>query len=158
MRMKARLRTIARIDPRFSKYLLLVARSRIDRYGVFAGEAIPANRRVIEYRGERISNREAERRFFKILRSRRPRRFYFFTLNRRWVVDGAVGGTGAELINHGCAPNLVRRRIRARIYYHTLRRIRAGEELLIDYRYSPQTVRLKCRCGSPKCRGTLNLK
>jgi len=151
-------RPLWRIDPRYARYLLLVARSPIDRYGVFAAETIPAKRRVVEYTGEKISHKEADRRFFKILRTGRPRRFYFFILNRRWVVDGAVSGSGAELINHGCTPNLVRRRIAGHIYYYSARKIRAGEELLVDYRYSPQTVRLKCRCGSPKCRGTLNLK
>ncbi|HVN08389.1 MAG TPA: SET domain-containing protein-lysine N-methyltransferase [Patescibacteria group bacterium] len=156
--MNPSLKPLYRIDPRYSRYVLLVARSPIHRYGVFAGQAIPAQRRVIEYAGEKISHREADRRFSRILRLRRPRRFYFFVLNRRWVVDGAVGGTGAELINHGCAPNLMRRRIRGHIYYYSRRRIRAGEELLIDYRYSPETVRQKCRCGSPKCRGTLNLR
>ena len=156
--MNPELRPRYRIDPRYSRYLLLVSRSPIDGYGVFAGEPIPANRRVIEYAGQRISYREAQKRFQAVTRSGRRRRFYFFVLNRRWVVDGAVGGTGAELINHGCEPNLIRRRMRGHIYYYSRRRIRAGEELLIDYHYSRDTVIQKCRCGSPKCRGTLNLK
>jgi uncharacterized protein len=155
--MSKRQRLIARIDPRYSPFLLLVARSRIDRYGVFAGQDIPRNRRVIEYRGERITHREARRRFLRVLRSRRPRRFYLFVLNRCWVIDGAVGGSGAELINHGCDPNLVRRRIRGHIYCYSRKRIRAGEELLIDYHYARDALTIKCRCGSPKCRGTINL-
>jgi len=135
-----------------------VGRSRVDRYGVFAGETIPRNRRVIEYTGERISYRAANRRFNRIIRSGRRRRFYFFILNRRWVVDGAVGGSGAELINHCCDPNLVRRRIRGHIYYYSRKRIRKGEELNIDYHFSKDTIQCKCRCGSPKCRGTINVK
>jgi len=156
--MNTRLRFISRIDPRSSPFLLLVARSPIDRYGVFAGQDIPRNRRVIEYTGERISLRQAQQRFQRIIRSRGRRRFYLAMLNRRWVIDGAVGGSGAELINHGCDPNLVRRRIRGHIYYYSRKRIRAGDELLLDYRFDRDTLIQKCRCGSPKCRGTLNLK
>src|SRR5271155_3939521 len=134
--MKARKRFTARIDPRFTPFLLLVGRSRIHRHGVFAGETIPRNRKVIEYTGERISWRASARRFNNILRTGRPRRFYFFILNRRWVIDGAVGGSGAELINHSCDPNLARRRIRGHIYYYSRKRIRTGEELNVDYHFS----------------------
>jgi len=156
--MKTRGTFTARIDPRFTPFLLLIGRSPIDRHGVFAGETIPRNRRVIEYIGERISHRAADRRFRWILRSGRPRRFYLTLLNRRWVIDGAVEGNGAELINHSCDPNLARRRIRGHIYYYSRRRIRIGEELSVDYRYSKYSLRCKCRCGSPKCRGTINVK
>ncbi len=151
-------RIVARIDPRFSPFLLLVRRSPIDRYGIFAGETIPRNRRVIEYTGERITYRTANGRFRRILRSGRPRRFYFFVLNKRWVIDGSAGGTGAELVNHSCEPNLVRRRIAGHIYYYSRKRVRSGEELSVDYRFSKDTIRCKCRCGAPKCRGTINLK
>ena len=156
--MKTRQRFTARIDPRFSPFLLLVGRSRVHRYGVFAGENIPRNRKVIEYTGEHISYRAATRRFRRILRTGRPRRFYFFVLNRRWIIDGAVGGSGAELINHCCDPNLARRRIRNRIYYYSRKRIRRGEELSVDYHFSKDALTVKCRCGSPECRGTINEK
>ncbi len=156
--MKTGQRIIAKIEPRFSPFLLLIGRSPIDRYGVFAGETIPRNQRVIEYTGERITNRAAVRRFRRILRSGRRRRFYFSVLSRRWIIDGSLGGTGAELINHSCDPNLFRRRIAGHIFYYSRKRIRSGEELSVDYRYSKDTVRCKCRCGSPKCRGTINLK
>ena len=36
--------------------------SAIHRWGVYAEEAIPANRKVIEYTGERISRKETKRR------------------------------------------------------------------------------------------------
>jgi len=113
---------------------------------------------VIEYTGERITNRQADRRFLKIMHSRKRKRFYLFTLNRRWVIDGSVSGSGAELINHGCDPNLVQRRVRGHIFYFSRRRIRRGEELTIDYHFPKKTVIWPCRCGSRKCRGTINLK
>lgn len=156
--MKARPDDLPPLDSRFARFKLRVVRSRIDRFGVVAVEDIPAGRKVIEYTGERITHREADRRFALILRSRGPKRFYFFRLNSRWVIDGVVGGSGAELINHGCDPNLFRRRVRGHILYFSRRRIHRGEELTIDYRYDPRTVRQQCRCGSPRCRGTINLK
>ena len=156
--MKARTPFTSRIDPRNGRYLLLIGPSKVHRNGVFAGETIPRNRRIIEYTGEKISYLASTRRFNRILRHGLPRRFYFFILNKRWVIDGAVGGSGAELINHSCDPNLARRRIGGHIYYYSRKRIRVGEELSIDYRFSKDALRCKCHCGSPKCRGTINLK
>jgi uncharacterized protein len=111
---------------------------------------------VIEYTGERITIRQAFRRFRKICRKRGLKRFYFRELDRRWAVDGAVGGSGAEIINHSCDPNLKTRRVRGRLHYYSCRQIRRGEELTVDYHYAPKTLRVTCRCGSPKCRGTIN--
>lgn len=149
---------LPKIDARFANWRLRVGRSRIQGLGVFAGEPIVAGRKVIEYSGERISNREANDRFRRLMRSRGHKRFCLFHLNKRWMVDGAVGGSGAELINHSCEPNLRTRRIRGHILYFSRRRIRKGEELTVDYRFSKKSVRVPCRCGSPLCRGTINLK
>jgi SET domain-containing protein len=75
--------------------------SAIHRVGVFSGAAIPAGRKVIEYTGHRISRREADRRAGRSLH-------YLFNLDADWCIDGASGGSGAELINHSCDPNLYR--------------------------------------------------
>jgi SET domain-containing protein len=146
------------IDPRFAVFCLRVSRSRIDHRGVFAGENIPRGRKVIEYTGERITKRQVLRRFNEILRSRKSKKFYFFVLSRRWVIDGAVSGSGAELINHSCDPNLSKRILRGHILYFSRRRIRRGEELTVDYRFSRRAMRVPCKCGSPLCRGTINVR
>lgn len=146
------------LDPRFHCWRLRVGRSPIQGLGVFAAETIAGSRKVIEYTGERISNREATERFRQMMRSRKPKRFCFFHLRRGWMIDGAVGGSGAELINHSCEPNLRTRRIRGHILYFSLRRIRKGEELTVDYKFSRKSIRVLCSCGSPRCRGTINLK
>ena len=146
-----------KLDPRFTCWRLRVGRSRIHRLGVFAAENIPNRRKVVEYTGERISLSEAAKRFEKLWRSRkRNKRFYWFSLNARWVIDGAVGGSGAGFINHGCDPNLGTRRIRGHIFYFSRRPIRKGEELTVDYSFSKEAVRVPCRCGAPACRGTIN--
>lgn len=148
----------AKLDPQYTNWRLRIGRSPIHRLGVFAAENVSAGRKVIEYTGERISRRVALQRLRRIQRSAGSWRCYLFALNRRWVVDGAVGGSGAELINHSCDPNLATRRIRGHILYFSRRPILRGEELTVDYRFPKRAVRVRCRCGSPKCRGTLNRK
>ncbi len=142
---------ILRIDPCYACYKLKIGPSGIHRWGVYADEPIPERRKVIEYTGERISRRETKRRGQGPLT-------YLFTLDDYWTIDGAVGGSGAEIINHSCDANLFSGIYRGHILYMSRRAIRRGEELTVDYRFSPKIDDVPCRCGSPKCRGTINLK
>ena len=87
------------IDPKYACFKLSIRESRIHRRGVYAEEHIPARRKVIEYTGERISRRETKRRGDGDIT-------YLFTLDDYWTLDGAFGGSGAEIINHSCQPNL----------------------------------------------------
>lgn len=147
----------SRINHRFTHFQLRVGRSPIHQCGVFASEDIPSLRKVVEYTGERITTRQAAGRFKKIWHSRkRSKRLYLFYVNTRWVIDGSVCGSGAELINHACDPNLRSRRIGSRIFYFSRKTIRRGDELTVDYRYPKESPRVVCRCGSAACRGTVN--
>jgi uncharacterized protein len=137
-----------RIDPRIARFRLRVGRSRIHRYGVFALEDIPAGRQVIEYTGKRLTVAQASQIDF-------PKDAYLATLSSRWIADPSVGGSGAEIINHSCQPNLIWRRIRGHLFYFSRRKIRAGEELTGDYAYPLKLRRVPCRCGARSCRGTL---
>ncbi len=138
------------IDLRFCSFQLRLKPSKIHRWGIFAGEDIPPNRKVIEYTGEKISRIETKRRSNAKLT-------YLFALNDYWCLDGSVGGSGAEFINHCCEPNLVTRIIKGHILYMTLRPIRKGEELTVDYHFAKNVERVPCKCGSKQCRGTINL-
>lgn len=142
---------VPKIDPRYACFRLEVRPSKIHRWGVFALERIPARRKVIEYTGEKISRRETKRRGEGAL-------VYLFELNPYWCIDGAVGGSGAELINHSCEPNLRAVIMKGHILYHALRDIEPGEELTIDYHFEKKMERVPCQCGSKNCRGTINLK
>jgi SET domain-containing protein len=139
-----------RIDPRYARYRMQVRGSGIHRWGVFALEWIPARRKVIEYTGEKISRRETKR------RSEREH-VYLFELNPYWCIDGASGGSGAELINHSCEPNLFSAVMKGHIIYMSRRAIAPGEELTVDYRFAKDMDKVPCKCGSAKCRGTINL-
>ena len=86
------------LDPRYTCFGLKLARSKIHRWGVYSTERIPAGRKVIEYTGEKISRRETKR------RADGTDLIYLFTLDPYWTIDGSVGGSGAEYINHSCEP------------------------------------------------------
>jgi SET domain-containing protein len=140
-----------RIDLKSCRFPLRLARSAIHRWGVHAKTDIPAGRPVIEYTGERINHLEANRRSAGPLT-------YLFTLNNCRFVDGAVGGSGAEFINHSCEPNLEARILRGRVFYYSLRDIPAGEELTVDYNFDDTDEKVMCSCGARRCRGTINVK
>lgn len=137
-----------------------IRRSRIQGHGAFALRRIPKGTRVIEYIGERISNKEADRRYDDA-RMKRHHTF-LFTLDDETVVDGGVGGNESRYINHSCDPNCETVIVRRRIWVETMKSIPAGTELVYDYAYergeetSDADEKLYvCRCGSTKCRGTI---
>jgi SET domain-containing protein len=141
---KALIRTPS-IDPRYVCFEISIRQSKIHRYGVYAEQRIPAHRKVIEYTGRRLNRKQAKH----------TDHTYLFTLDNYWSIDGAVGGSGAEIINHSCDPNLVSRIIRGHIIYMSLRVIKPGEELTVDYNFSKDTEHEPCHCGARNCRGTI---
>ena len=78
----------AKIDPQFCCFRLRVGQSKIHGRGVYADQDIPPNRKVIEYRGEKIDVKEGQKRRCT------P---YLFVLDQRWMLDGAVNGSGARV-------------------------------------------------------------
>lgn len=140
------------IDPRFACFRIAVRESAIHRLGVYAEEPIPPRRKVIEYTGARLNRRQT-----KVRLEREIDLNYLFTLDHYWTLDGSVGGSGAEYINHCCDPNLETRVLKGHILYMSKRGIAAGEELSVDYHFPNNVPKVPCRCGSPKCRGTINV-
>ncbi len=138
------------ISARHARFRLSVRPSEIHRWGVFAEEFIPQGRKIIEYTGERISRRETAKRAGRKLN-------YLFTLDSYWTLDGSVGGSGAEFINHSCDPNVYAWIFKGHILYMADRDIQPGEELTIDYRFDADVEKVPCGCGSAQCRGHINL-
>lgn len=138
-----------KLDPRFCRFALRCGASPIHRRGIFAAEKISARRRVIEYTGQKIDAREVWRR-------RVRQHLYIFWLDEKWAIDGAIGGSGAEFINHSCEPNLYSRISRGRIFFISRRQIAAGEELTLDYNLDEGGADLPCSCGTKKCRASIN--
>jgi len=140
-----------KLDGRYIRYKLFLAPSGIHRWGVFAQQWIPPRQKVIEYTGQRISRRETK------IRDARPLH-YLFTLDNYWTIDGAVGGSGAEFINHSCNPNLRAWVFQGHILYMSSRWIEPGEELTVDYQFPRNVEKVICSCGEENCRGTINVK
>jgi hypothetical protein len=140
-----------RIDPRLSRFRLKIGKSRIHGWGVFAAERIPAWSDVIEYVGEIVDPHECQRRVGNTPQT------YAIEIDCLRTVDGSVGGSGAEIINHSCNPNLRYRLVQDHVYCQSLRTIEPGEELTADYRFRSEGPKIPCRCGSPHCRGTINV-
>ena len=134
--------------------------SEIQGTGAFAVTDIPRGTRIIEYTGEKITNREADRRYDDEKMDRHHT--FLFTLNSRYIVDAAVGGNEARFINHSCDPNCEAVIERGRIYIEAKRHIPPGTELSYDYAYERTEEHTEedeklyfCRCGSDKCRGSI---
>lgn len=140
-----------KIIEKYASFPLRVAPSDIHRWGVYSVGFIPRGRKIMEYTGERISRRETARRANGPLN-------YLFTLDSYWTLDGSVGGSGAQYVNHSCDPNCHAWIYRGHILYMSSRDIQPGEELTIDYRFDPDVPEVRCGCGAPTCRGTINLK
>jgi len=139
--------------------LLEVRESPLQGLGVFALKRIRKGTRIIEYLGERITPQEADARYDKL---KNPNHTFLFTIDDRLVVDATWKGNVARFINHSCEPNCESVIDRRHIWIEALRDIEAGEELTYDYHLDlpgPLPRRWRelygCRCGSPRCRGTL---
>jgi SET domain-containing protein len=141
------------INEKQTSFKLEIRPSKIHRWGVYALEDIPARRKVMEYTGEKISRKETKRRS-----EEQSRMIYLFTLDNYWTIDGAVGGSGAEYMNHCCDPNVGAVIRNGHIFYVSKKAIRKGEELTIDYHFSKDVDKVPCRCGAGICRGTINLR
>ncbi len=142
--------------------LYVVRNSRIHGRGVFAARRIRKGTRILEYTGERISNKEADRRYDDT-RMKRHHTF-LFTLDSKTVIDGAIkaGGGEASYINHTCEPNCEAVITGKKIFIHALRSIEPGAELAYDYQYErtgKNDAELEkfyfCKCGAPNCRGSI---
>jgi uncharacterized protein len=110
---------------------LTLRRSRIHGRGVFARVHIPEGTRIIEYRGERISNDEADARYPDD--PTRQHHTFLFSIDDELVVDAAFKGNMSRWINHSCDPNCDAVIEGGRIWIESIRDIAPGEELRDDY-------------------------
>src|ERR1043165_9648587 len=107
-------------------------KSTLHGYGVFALETINKNKRIIDYAGELISNKQSVSREDKYLSKGC---IWVFRVNRNWSRDAAVGGNIARFINHSCTPNywIELDGPTKTIWVRAAKQIRKGEELVSDY-------------------------
>ena len=120
--------------------------SKVHRWGVFAGEPINKNRRIVDYAGELISHAESLVRETTYMERGE---IWCFTVNRRWVRDAHVEGNVARFINHSCKPNCYTEVVGKTIWIRAARHIEPGEELSYDYHTDGEHV-IQCHCR-PGC-------
>jgi len=142
-------------------------RSQIHGHGVFAQAPIARGEEIVEYKGRRLTHDDANRIYAD---STDTGHTFLFTLNDDYVIDANQRGNVARWINHSCAPNAKAYRIetdagdprRERVVIEASRAIASGQEITYDYGIrldQPHTRRLQkiwaCRCGAPRCTGTM---
>lgn len=137
-----------------------VRRSAVHGMGAFATRRIAKGTRILEYLGERIGHREANRRYAR--KTPNDNHTFLFVVDRGIVIDAGSGGNDARYINHGCDPNCESVIEDRRVFIDALRTIQPGEELKYDYsiardRDDPANVDevFACHCGVAQCRGTM---
>ena len=135
-----------------------VRHSDIHGLGVFALVNLPKGSSVGTYDGRRYTARQIA----KV--SWNEKLTYLFGLSDGTTIDGGEGGNATRHLNHACAPNCEATeeedengRLTVRIV--TLKRVRAGQELFIDYALTADAsacpADYACFCGAASCRGTM---
>jgi SET domain-containing protein len=136
------------------KYPFRVGRSRTG-LGLFATEPIKKNAFIVEYKGPRLSNDEADR-----LEARGSK--YMYQVNDKWTIDGSSRKNIARYANHSCRPNAESDTVRGknggskrggRVIIRAIKNIKPGEEILYDYgdEYFKYVITPE-RCQCDKCR------
>ncbi|HET8945912.1 MAG TPA: SET domain-containing protein-lysine N-methyltransferase [Candidatus Polarisedimenticolia bacterium] len=141
--------------------LFVLRRSPKHGRGAFAARRIRRGTRIVEYTGERITHDEADARYDDD--AMEQHHTLLMIVNRKWVLDAAVGGNDARFINHSCEPNAEIVVERGRVFIDAIADIPPGEEITYDYAYEREegdddavaTSRYPCRCGARRCRGTI---
>jgi SET domain-containing protein len=137
------------VRPPYQKYDVAVKRSRIDGFGVFAAEPVPAHRKIGEIRGEGISVAEARR------RAAGQQRIMIVEVSPKHAIDASKSTDPMRFTNHSCQAN-ARLQIRdGRIEFYSLRAIAPGEEVTVNYGETHHEGKLACRCAAPGCIGFL---
>ena len=137
-----------------------VRRSGVHGKGVFAVQPIAEGETIIEYVGEIITWKQAQKRHPH--NPKDPNHTFYFHVDEKRVIDAAHGGNSSRWINHSCKPNCEADEEDGRVFIKALRNIKPGEELSYDYgliideRYTPKLkAEYLCLCGAKKCRGTM---
>ncbi len=111
--------------------------------GLFAMGEILKDEIVIEYTGERITSKEADKRGG----------LYLFNVTKNLVIDGKGRENTARYINHGCNPNAEAEHNESndKIFIRAIKKIKEGEEITYDYGkeyFEDMMKKKKCACRS----------
>lgn len=115
--------------------------------GIFATQNIPAYERIIEFQGKEISLAEylALDSQLQLYPHQIGEDLFFGPTSKQDVSE-------TDYLNHSCDPNVG---YHSELVVVSIRPIKRGEEILIDYGFSESLsgYEFECKCGSSKCRG-----
>ncbi|CAM9318137.1 unnamed protein product, partial [Ectocarpus sp. 12 AP-2014] len=123
-------------------------------------EPVSKGQFIAEYVGEIITRKELNKR---MISSAGTRKLYMMQLGDDTYLDAKRKGGIARFVNHSCDPTCRLEQWTAmgqpRCAVFSLRAMKAGEELSFDYQWEAHHLRenTKCLCGSPQCRGTIEV-
>jgi SET domain-containing protein len=110
--------------------------------GLFATKFIKKRTRIVEYKGRKLPNEEAER-----LEAKGAR--YMYELNKHYTLDGSSRRNVARYANHSCRPNSESLIYRGRVFIKSVRNIKPGDEITYHYGkdyYDIYIGKRRCRC------------
>jgi SET domain-containing protein len=140
---------------RSGRRIAAVRPSPIHGSGLFALRDIAPGRHIDVYEGRRYGP-DTEREWDHGLT-------YVFGLSDGTMIDGSEDGNDARHINHSCEPNCAAYEMEHEdgtlaIVIETVRSVRRGDELLLDYALDvgdADQTDYPCCCEAPICRGTM---
>ena len=135
-----------------------IRNSKIHGKGIFAKTDIPKCAKIIEYVGEKVTKKEADKRFEQTLekseKDNSKGEVYLFELDNKYDIDGDVPWNTAKLINHSCEPNCETEIIDDKIWIISTKNIKKGEEICYNYGFGWEEHKdYPCKCRTPKCVG-----
>lgn len=135
-----------------------ISKSPIHGTGLFAARQILEGETIVEYKGELITQSEAEARGKmqnEAAAKNRGARTYIFAVSENLYLDGDFEYNDARFINHACRTNCEPVcREGKRIFFVATQDIKEGEELLCNYALPlEEFFENPCNCGFPECVG-----
>ncbi|KAK6162125.1 hypothetical protein DH2020_001966 [Rehmannia glutinosa] len=144
---------------------LVVYKSGIHALGLYTSHFISRGAMVVEYVGEIVGLRVADRReneYHSGKKLQHKSACYFFRIDKEHIIDATRKGGIARFVNHSCQPNCVARVISVRndkkVIFFAQRDIYPGEEITYDYHFNHEDEgeKIACYCNSKNCRRYLN--
>ncbi|XAR69411.1 Histone-lysine N-methyltransferase [Bertholletia excelsa] len=144
---------------------LVVYKSGIHALGLYTAQFISRGAMVVEYVGEIVGLRVADKRENEYQSGRKLQyksACYFFRIDKEHIIDATRKGGIARFVNHSCLPNCVAKVISVRnekkVVFFAERDIYPGEEITYDYHFNHEDEgkKIPCSCNSKNCRRYLN--
>ncbi|KAI3683972.1 hypothetical protein L1987_84489 [Smallanthus sonchifolius] len=144
---------------------LVVYKSGIHALGLYTSLFISQSAMVVEYVGEIVGLRVADRRETEYQSGKQLQyksACYFFRIDKENIIDATRKGGIARFVNHSCQPNCVAKVLTVRgekkVVFFAERDIYPGEEITYDYHFNNEDEgkKILCSCNSNNCRRYLN--